>query len=813
LEAIEYFLTGENARSEDGSSYRMKAYFEGHQAAVEFRHEHELFRQRDQNWFNAHSRFRGNSLNKHFNRFNFFNTDAAFALSNTSDEESTILQAIEDIALGDEVNSLKTQLQRYKDKLEYESKSQSQAIDELVKREKDIRSILENQRPSKESVQTFFKEATTIAKSIEYVDWPKSTDEDLANFEMTLLKQKTFVDNALKILFWLDRPTIYLIKEEKEKLENISGSARETVSRLNVEKRNCALLELERNEKSEALGLFTELLPYYKNYKVEEVVGLNEKLTSLSSDRERIHDFRIRLAKILPPPDFGSGSLSENIANLEKSVESDAEKLARLDTQISTYLKTADKITALKAELKSAVVEYLQLSDHKKDCPVCHYNYPSARELLDRIYRVSKNKFKVDKLTELHDQKRELENDLVRNTKIHSDLMDLHKLIDEVCSELSTPIRLKVNNFEDVAAKDAITILHDYFDSSSREIKEQIEVLDRLRQSLYVNKLSETSLVTLQEGLTSFQEFSLNDLTSEKISGHISSLHSRIQVIGAELQGSREISESYSKFIQRSIQDYDSTIPSDVFDDIIRRRINFVGGILDELTSKGYQIPSQMELTRYSTKCNELIVLLNLTEEQKKKMALYQSQKIEKNSELKEVARQLKKRRSQEDRILIALDVIKGITIEHNAENHLEQFFEKNIRAIKRTFLAIHKPSEFEDIRVEEGKIVLVRKDNVKSFPNSISSGQRSALALSIFLTLNAQLGEEDPVYILLDDPVTYVDDLNTLLFLDYLREIALKKNRQIFFATADHRLASLFKKKFQVMGEDFNVINLQRDC
>ena len=56
-----------------------------------------------------------------------------------------------------------------------------------------------------------------------------------------------------------------------------------------------------------------------------------------------------------------------------------------------------------------------------------------------------------------------------------------------------------------------------------------------------------------------------------------------------------------------------------------------------------------------------------------------------------------------------------------------------------------------------------------------------------------------------------HIDDLNALSFLDYLRDLAVNSGRQIFFATADTRVASLFSKKFSFLGESFKTISLVR--
>lgn len=63
-------------------------------------------------------------------------------------------------------------------------------------------------------------------------------------------------------------------------------------------------------------------------------------------------------------------------------------------------------------------------------------------------------------------------------------------------------------------------------------------------------------------------------------------------------------------------------------------------------------------------------------------------------------------------------------------------------------------------------------------------------------------------------DPIAHVDDLNSLSFLDYLREVVLTGKRQVFFATANDKLAALFERKFDFLGaEGFCRFNLQREA
>ncbi|WP_110960747.1 AAA family ATPase [Acidovorax sp. ST3] len=129
---------------------------------------------------------------------------------------------------------------------------------------------------------------------------------------------------------------------------------------------------------------------------------------------------------------------------------------------------------------------------------------------------------------------------------------------------------------------------------------------------------------------------------------------------------------------------------------------------------------------------------------------------------------------------------------------------------INAAFVRIHSPNEYE--YVGDGEVLLRSRESKETWSlDRVSTGQRSAFALSVFLALNRTAANAPPV-VLIDDPVAHVDDLNALSFLDYLRDLAVHSKRQIFFATADTRIASLFARKFGFLGDDFKTIRLARD-
>lgn len=146
-------------------------------------------------------------------------------------------------------------------------------------------------------------------------------------------------------------------------------------------------------------------------------------------------------------------------------------------------------------------------------------------------------------------------------------------------------------------------------------------------------------------------------------------------------------------------------------------------------------------------------------------------------------------------------------------EHSLETVTSEALRAIRSkvsdVFSQIHSPPEYALGNFEDGQLIVRRDDGATHAVNQVSTGQRAALALSIFLALNESAGTAPPV-ILIDDPVAHIDDLNALSFLDYLRDLVVNSRKQVFFATADARLAALFQRKFEFLGPNrYRRINL----
>ena len=183
---------------------------------------------------------------------------------------------------------------------------------------------------------------------------------------------------------------------------------------------------------------------------------------------------------------------------------------------------------------------------------------------------------------------------------------------------------------------------------------------------------------------------------------------------------------------------------------------------------------------------------------------------IERDSKLvSDAVAEIKGLRVKLRRVDSAESVLDDLLTQQSERVLAETALRENASKIASTFARIHAPNEF-DLQVNGG-LTIVRRGGGSVDLDEMSSGQRAAYALSLFLAMNERLGS-GPRVLLLDDPVAHVDDINILSLLDHLRDIALSGERQIFFATADSKIGALFGRKFRFLGDRFAQIELTRE-
>lgn len=144
-------------------------------------------------------------------------------------------------------------------------------------------------------------------------------------------------------------------------------------------------------------------------------------------------------------------------------------------------------------------------------------------------------------------------------------------------------------------------------------------------------------------------------------------------------------------------------------------------------------------------------------------------------------------------------------------EKSLDKVLGEYTEIVTILFKVFQRPYDFKRVELTDDnkELQVVRRESGEVVGiDEMSSGQRTALVLAIFVTNNLAHDSAPPL-MLLDEPFAHLDELNTLSFFNLVIELAVRGDRQIIFATANDNLASLLERK---VGETeaFERVNLE---
>ena len=802
LEGLEYFLTGKNNRDDVRTTARVLADFG--EGFVENRHDYNLFRERDRAWYNSVTRIKGSNLNSNFSRFNFFNTDAAFKLANETGSEKEIEDAFREIALGDEVNLLARQIKRYSEKLNHELLRRVKDVNDVKEQLKELVDIEPEQ--AEESVSSLYAKTRELAGEINYSGiFPEDIPASLDSIFVSVAQAQNLLNEALAGIHWVPKLTIDRIIAEKHKLNTLLVNLRNLENILEQKRKAKVALTHEWKLKLDRLRLFEDLLPYFETGLATEIEGLGARIITNSAQLKKFRrlsdDFdSVKLLRTEPTP------LELGLANTHftATLEAERKELLALSAEIEAVKASQTHSENLLAQTKSAAFELLELNQSICRCPLCGNDYQVRDKLLDAIQKVTAAEFAAsDRLTSLISKKSGLELVSRTTSELVSELVMLQTIIrglDEFGGDFqvdrSVPVSQLVRRIGQVfkritALETRLADLRDIqstADSHQLSEKQYLKLIAQLeRESVDVSGLTTESL--------------RSSIAAQK--HHLSGYDYKVGRLEVDI---KQIDEKIRDLLD-GIKD---RVPSERAAEYSRRNdlVNDLANAFSETT-----FPAWMTVRSLSARLGEVELLIKSIQELLERDSLRKEIKKKNELQRKRFSGKLSKLGEERNRISAALSTLAYIESEFGEEAYLQEFLDQNREEIGRVFTAIHKPFEFTDFYMTDGAIRLKRKGGSTATMRSISTGQRAAIAISVFLTLNSSL-KNGPPFLMFDDPISFVDDLNALSFLDYLRELAMstKSPRQIFFATASEGLAFLFKKKFACIQDDLSCILLKRD-
>lgn len=812
LEAIELWLCGQTFRNpkEGNEGARIGVRFSEHDPLIWNRPgDNSFYRKRDLAWYgNAYAK--GNRLSQGFNRFNFYDSDAAFNLINNSDSKR-IYESVSSLIFGEAANVIEERLRSVLNIFKQEQSTCDKEIRFYESAIKEANVELSMLGFTKEKQEDLFGRFIT---ELEKLGWkgttPRNEESSLTKFLRTLGSLSAQVEECRSQLDWLRSISLKSVQDEGVRLAEVVSRLDKLAAQIRENEGRRQEVEAEIKIQTTNVGAVEAWHRYLFEEDAQLLAGLDNAIEEKQQEYERVN----KIAGLIKETDLAAYfELQSSVIEEEKSnkelLQKNREELKHARKRIEELTQQNDQLTLLLSEIRSRANLIVTEHPSVKDCPLCGAVYDVG--ILAKKLEEQSNAFQaLASLTDDFDKENILQARLTELEKKQAELRTI-KLALSLWPDSAVSSRSRLSD-----AAQTLSLAAEVVEAASDSLSILIVLRDRL-SAKGLNEEEYTSLSNFLEGIYGddlpryedklrFTQF----LESEK--KHLSELN-------LELDKLRQTSEALNAEKAELIYTLAGNLAVEgegkgEFE--LRKRNKQIANFLKVYESIAEQIeaPSQDSLTSISIRLNEIQKAYERFIQTQKYLQESEYVREKSTSKINDMKPKLEDMFRRQHRIDAAVHAISDILDNDSKEHHLRSFFEEYARDIVEIYRMIHAPREFSDIDFSEptnGQIRLIRQDSGRaSFLTQISSGQRSALSLSIFLALNRKL-KDGPPYILLDDPLALVDDLNALSFLDYLRDIVVTGDRQVFFATANQKVASLFRKKFDFLGDDFAYIPLER--
>lgn len=790
LEAIEFGYCGRNRRSAvllNGTSIGFE--FAGANEKLKSTTDSARLRARHSNWY-AKTDLKKVTIQDSFGKFNFLDTDAAVNLS-VSGSSAQIGADVTRLLLGAAAENLSDRLRRVLEKLQ----------DELKNFRRDITANNELKLAAQRRVDAI-KTAPMLSDSLfaeliaalEALGWIQNPEDKMQTGDL-----REGLREAASATELLRRSSPNMLRGDPESALQLLAYLKEEASKaveLNERAKagNLARVKTQREAEAatERIARIEELLPYARI----------DYARLISEAQEREHVVRTRGARLafiansVHPNTVESMAalpISEAIATVEIQANEHQRRGVIARSSLEAIEKTQNSLTTLRQRLLSIAQDMLQRVPNPDHCPLCRTEFQSG-ELLARMTT-----------------------DVVGNTSEQAGLLQV---------EIATAS-------EGLASAHAALTTLRYVDTFLAGRTQTFTVSEALAQIEQEKAEFEIERLNLEAAQNQIQQIQADGLSSERLSkglmaaglsdlpplDALKNMHSEhndalqriqnsTQVVFKELHDVQQACETLAARLAIPIDDNSETLVT-----TLKAQVSDL-----EVALGARQILASLLATGEDKTANELAIDLAAAQQLLAKMATSIAQESANNAtlnkEVKEVADLVLKIETYNMKmthLTNAGGVLEALTQQSSGVELTNRILTENAQEIARTFASIHMPNEFE-LKTELGRLGIIRRRTGEEVQlDQMSTGQRAAFALSLFLAMNGRLRTGPPV-LLFDDPVAHVDDINVLSFLDHLRHLAISGNRQIFFATADTKLAGLFRHKFRFLGDDFKELVLSRN-
>lgn len=808
LEAIEYALTAEVRRVKD---FKVKLPTDNYPKLSVYDKEAGVYtftpgftkknnKEIERVWYGVPVGRNKSNLNDNFNRFNAFDSEAAYKFIHESDNsEGSFATMFGNLMFGETVVDHEKKWQRFKKafndrytelreelsnarsmaeyyEMSLSQKTDSSKSDEIERGITELRLLSRTRLPraSSDRYKKILDELTTVRK---YVDILASHHMDAKNFA-TIAEEiaQTKRNNQL------------YTRQKKEKSDEITKLAGEngTLKQKIFDQRDKQTAIQQRmdqvNTDIRNWSIVQNVLGHEDTIKL--VNDLLDEATQLDRDLYYISKIEQRTAvtKFLKLDDYQGISAAEKQKYETELAEAKAQKL-QLENKYNEAKKAFGEREQQAIELRK--IGKTLLVDAK--CPLCGHEYSSTQQLISII----------DNAVVVDDSMDALITDIQNITRRIIELekiLDRQKLIDKAKTELSA-LEATVPMVSTCGSD--YRRLYEYVVSKAEKEKRKSEIVEQ-QTTLDGQGFS-------IRNITACKEYKTTDVTyleykKSSTGTYDAFLQNRLQKIHTELMLSESAIEGHEQQIKKNEQK----------EELLRTEIHRLESMIEaldvdvnrDLEQALENLKTKFELQNtavFGIWANKYHSVFDKTELEVERLEAQSMIAFEKEC-LAEYKATIKKDEPMVERCARAVQAFEKMP---SLSSFVEKGIRSNIQQISKFFKWMHHSGEFEKLDIDENGIYAVRGLNhqeVRTY--EMSTGQRSTIAMAVMFALH-MAAPDAPQFLLLDEPLATMDDTQVLNVLDILKSMA-EQNTQIFFTTANGIMINLFKECFKDTPFDY---------
>jgi DNA repair protein SbcC/Rad50 len=794
LDAIEFLYCLENLRTPAPANARLRVKLRGQLAWTDVRatSSNTEAKRRNFEWYGQRD-LRGSTLPNSFARFNYLSTDEA-ALLGQKDADLGFEEMMSRLVAGPQAAELWDHMGRLQEALETERSRQRAIINEAVLRRKTLEQLV----AATESIPRLSDPSlSAIVEDLSRLGWKGSVTRE--NFESNVVPR---LNRAWSLVRQIAAVKLSSGLGSRAEIRSALGVAEQTLLDVDVSLQRISNLDEADRYDVLSRGTALEAIDVAGALKSAHELGAFELMNNARRMQDEISALQMRVAQWRAPDTVPvwisdlSAPLSSELLRTAHALSENVERTASLEIQLDLLRQAQSASFSLVAEIRSLAKKLLREVPTEGRCPICATEFEVGG--LERQLEVLEGESTVDRTAPILDA-------LLKAQETQSDLQGRLDLLTHL------------SNYLDRSGQETdIKVPLDALRALMRERSEL--VLLQEAHSRLLSRLSELALAGIDDQEAHRLQMSANALGINPLAPseiEAAKIHNVNEVARIDsLMASRAEERAAILLSLRSKVRIGANVVGSI-DEIVERLLE-ERNLLQSVVGLIVELEEFLAISDDTT----VVALAPLLESAAITAANFaKALEDESNSrspsadpvgQLEEVDAQMQTLVAAELAVLGAIQTLTTIAREDSLHAATEAELHSAQEETNRIFRRIHSPHEYGVRR--DSRAPLFRLDGTSSAVTlrNVSTGQRAAFVLSVFLAMNAKLQSAPPV-LLFDDPVAHIDDFNALSFLDHLRDLALTEERQVFYATADSRLAGLFEHKFSFMGDQFKRIDLNR--